>query len=163
DGNIWFLGNDGVVRFNPATNAIDTFHLPAGQVPLDPIVVAPDGKIWLMETTTGYQTDAVTDAVSIDPSTGTFRNYVVPLSPLGLAVAPDGTVWMTTLSFFNLESLNPATGEVHQFPIGRWTVPEITVSPDGHVWYGLCMGDNGLEQLDPSTGTITIYGFTSYT
>jgi streptogramin lyase len=149
DGRIWFLAGNQVVRFNPATGAIDKFNLPNGEVPYDPIVLGPDGKIWVVESQ---------GVASIDPATGAVRDYSLPLAPVGIAVGQDGTVWMTTASWDHLEKLNPATGQVQTFATGHPTQSGIAVDSEGHIWvsfWGMGIGSgsssgSALGEFDPA-------------
>jgi virginiamycin B lyase len=73
------------------------------------------------------------------------------------AEAPDGTIWWAG-EFANLiGSLNPATGEMKEYPLPRGASPHaVDIDGKGNVWYaGTKNGTIGA--LDPKTGKTTVF------
>lgn len=90
----------------------------------------------------------------------TFREWQVPT--LGQrsrdpVEAADGTIWWAGQTGNLIGSINPATGEMTEYPLPARAMPHsVTIGPDGDVWY--TGNKNGtMGRLDPATGQIKIY------
>ena len=75
--------------------------------------------------------------------------------PVGMAAAPDGTLWFTNYNGDSIGNVDPATGTVTDHPDANIDGPTgITVAPDGVVWFSST--ENGrLGKIDG--GVVTTY------
>ena len=130
--SIWFADffNNRVGRYNVfAAEGQDPFTFyPAGGV--GDVAVAGDGTVWF----TG--SNAIGE---IDPAVG-----VVSLTPLSaegarIAIAPNGTVWVTEIFADLIARLTPSASGSHnlvEFPTAVGATPlGIAAAPDGNVWF----------------------------
>ncbi len=161
DGNLWFSiqFSSQIGRITP-TGAVTVFDIP--NVDAGPIDIArgPDNNMWFAEYGNSYVTDEYLGRISpVAPYTIT--QYPVPLLSAGNVVAgptgvqlwgvtagPDGNVWFTEYNNHAIGHMAPdGTGGVAlSTPLGL-TNPtdnpsvlgsypsEITVGPDGNIWY----------------------------
>jgi virginiamycin B lyase len=86
------------------------------------------------------------------------RYYAVPAGahPHDVAPAPDGTVWYTAQRHGALGRLDPATGAVHQIPLGARSAPHgVIVGPDGAAWV-TDGGQNAIVRVDPATEAVDV-------
>jgi virginiamycin B lyase len=89
----------------------------------------------------------------------TVQTYEVPRGahPHDVAPASDGGIWYTGQQNGTLGWLDPATGAVHEVPLGNGAAPHGVVSgPDGAAW----VTDQGLDALvrvQPGTFEVTTY------
>jgi virginiamycin B lyase len=89
----------------------------------------------------------------------TIERFAVPEGshPHDVAPAPDGTVWYTAQGSGALGRLDPATGDVHEIPLGDESAPHgVIVGPDGAPWI-TDSGLNAIVRVDPSTDEVTQY------
>ena len=104
-----------------------TFYPAAG---VDDVAVAGDGTVWF----TGSERDR-----EIDPAVGVVST--TPLSAEGarIAVAPNGTVWVTEIFADLIARLTPSASGPHalvEFPTAVGATPlGIAAAPDGNVWF----------------------------
>ncbi len=90
----------------------------------------------------------------------TFKEWQVPT--LGQrsrdpVEAVDGSIWWAGQSGNLIGRINPATGEMTEYPLPANAMPHsVTIGPDGNVWYtGNKNGSVG--KLNPATGQIKVY------
>ena len=78
------------------------------------LFLSPDGKtLWVNNRVDGT-------TVSLDPRTlAVTRTYRVPGGPDCIDFAPDGKLWITQRFIQKVGVLDPATGELASFPVGR--------------------------------------------
>ena len=126
--SIWFADffKNRVGRFDVFTGEF-TFYPAVG---VSDVAVAGDGTVWF----TGSS-----EIGEIDPEVG-----VVSLTPLsdegaGIAVAPNGTVWVTVMFAHLIARLTPSASGPHalaEFATPEGATPlDIAAAPDGNVWF----------------------------
>jgi streptogramin lyase len=112
-GPLWFKGQ--VVKINPENGAItlinSEFKIPAA-ANLD-----GKGNLWVVDTATG-------ELSKVELATGK-KTVVKQLKPSldNLAIAPDGTVYVSNMANNQVEAYSPATGEVRTLTSGKVAVP----------------------------------------
>lgn len=112
-GPLWFKGQ--VVRIDPADGQISIinreFQTPAA-VNLDRA-----GNLWVVDTRSG-------ELCRVDKSSGR-KTVVRQLKPAldNLAIAPDGTVYVSNMADNSIEAFNPASGELRTLTGGKLAVP----------------------------------------
>jgi virginiamycin B lyase len=145
DGNVWFADtyNSLIGRITP-DGAITEFGVGEVVRPGD-LQVGPDGNLWFLD---GYSPSVVVRKMS----TGGQLLGSYPVAPLGsfeLVIGPDGNFWVAGVSSVNRVTLN---GAVTSFPVppeASGTVRNLTVGPDGAIWFSV----NGLAVLGRATIT----------
>ena len=112
-GPLWFKGQ--VVKINPADGAISVinadFKVPAA-ANLD-----GKGNLWVVDTKTG-------ELCKVELASG--RKTVVKQMKTALdnlAIAPDGTIYVSNMADNSVEAYNPATGELRLLTGGKLAVP----------------------------------------
>ncbi len=91
------------------------FELPAPNVFTSAIAAASDGRIWYV--------DAVVNKVGYITGDGNVITYAapsvngVPLSPAGIAVAADDSVWVTSVGLNAVFRIDPGSGAFTRFDI----------------------------------------------
>ena len=112
-GPLWFKRS--VVRVDPANGAVSViqagFNTPAA-ANLD-----GQGNLWVIDTATG-------ELVKLQLASGT-RQVVATLATSidNLAIAPDGTVYVSNMADNGIQAVNPVTGAVRQLTRGAVAVP----------------------------------------
>lgn len=112
-GPLWFKRS--VVRVDPSNGAISvisaSFDTPAA-ANLD-----GKGNVWVIDTVTGELAKVALD-------TGA-RQVVAQLSSAidNLAIAPDGTIYVSNMADNGIQAVNPVTGAVTQLTRGKVAVP----------------------------------------
>ena len=112
-GPLWFKGQ--VVKIDPANGAITVinseFKIPAA-ANLD-----GKGNLWVVDTRTG-------ELCKVELASG--RKTVVKQLKTALdnlAIAPDGTIYVSNMADNSIEAFNPATGELRTLTSGKLAVP----------------------------------------
>lgn len=144
DGRVWFTefatGKIGVL--NPRSGRIREYVVPA-HPNLPAVAVARDGTVWVTSTQgTLYR---------LTPSTGALRASALPAAgDYGVAVAPDGELWVGRNGGRTLFAVQPDTGRVRGRLLPAGSAPWWpTVDTRGHVWVALAgAGGNGLAEVD---------------
>lgn len=112
-GPLWFKGQ--VVKINPANGDMTVINSGFGI----PAAANLDGKgnLWVVDTKTG-------EVSRVALATG-IKTVVKKLKPAldNLAIAPDGTVYVSNMANNAIEAINPATGESTQLTGGKVAVP----------------------------------------
>ena len=112
-GPLWFKGQ--VVKIDPANGAITVinseFKVPAA-ANLD-----GKGNLWVVDTRTG-------ELCKVELASGR-KTVVKQLKPAldNLAIAPDGTIYVSNMADNSIEAFNPATGELRTLTSGKLAVP----------------------------------------
>ena len=147
DGNVWFslwsntppLGSNGAIgRISRSGTGFQQFllHAPVGAFFNPRILVAgPDGNIWFTagDTRLGRITmSGDVDLFILQPSSC----YGIGQSPYGLAVGPDGAIWMAVQVGRGLVRFDMTTGVFEEVPLGPCGVSalNVAVGPDGNLW-----------------------------
>ena len=72
----------------------------------------------------------------LDPQTGAVTLTPTGLIPRQLAIATDGQIWFTArFTPEGVGRLNPATGQLTEFPLSDAGPQGIAAAPDGSVWF----------------------------
>jgi streptogramin lyase len=139
EGDLWATINGpgltpGVERLTPAGEATEYSVNHAG-TSVGEIVTGAEGALWYTAKTSagGYQVDKVTKA-------GVLTEYPMPSSsnPAGIAVGPDGNIWVTEHGADRLAKIT-ASGIISEYNNALIDAGEpgpITSGPDGELWYG---------------------------
>ena len=112
-GPLWFKGQ--VVKIDPANGAITVinseFKVPAA-ANLD-----GKGNLWVVDTRTG-------ELCKVELASGR-KTVVKQLKPAldNLAIAPDGTLYVSNMADNSIEAFNPATGALRTLTSGKLAVP----------------------------------------
>ena len=141
-GPLWFKRS--VARVNPADGAVTvisaSFDTPAA-ANLD-----GKGNVWVIDTATGELSKVALD-------TGA-RQVVATLSSAldNLAIAPDGTIYVSNMADNGIQAVNPATGAVRQLTRGAVAVPA-GIKVDGNsLWVADVFT---LRKVDLGSGAVT--------
>jgi virginiamycin B lyase len=162
-GNVWFTEIDGgkVGEITPQ-GAIREHTVPAGASSSQAasltgpagIAIGRGGVVWFTEV---YENSVGSF------SNGTFREYPLAgaLSPTGIALDPQGEVWVTLHGGSDIAELNPAKNLTRvistSVPGGVSTLPYfVAVDPQGNVWFDEHYG-NAIARFTPSNQTLVEY------
>ena len=162
-GNIWFgeMNNNRLGRFNPTTDTFTEWHPAQGHSGIMGLAADAHGDIWYAEL-------AGNNIGRFTPATCHFTIYAVPnkggngAGPNGLALAPDGRIWVTLESADRVAVLDPTTGALKMYDLpnpnpGHIILPYgIAVDKAGAVWFTE-LASNAIVRLDPATGKMTTY------
>jgi streptogramin lyase len=140
-GPLWFKGQ--VVKIDPAhgnmTVIADGFKIPAA-ANLD-----GKGNLWVVDARSG-------ELVRVDLASGK-KTVARQLRPAldNLAIAPDGTIYVSNMASNEVQAFNPATGELRTLTSGKVAVPA-GMKIDGHnLWVADVFG---FRQVDVRTGDV---------
>jgi virginiamycin B lyase len=94
------------------------------------------------------------------PATVTIKEWMAPTlgsRPHDSHAARDGSIWWTGQFASRLGRVDPATGQIREFPLPEGTQPHgLAEDRDGNIWYtGIQKGVIG--RLDPRTGQVREY------
>lgn len=106
------MGADNFVVLNPATGAVER-RVVTGRG-AHQLFLSPDRKILYVNNRVDSTTVAL-DAATLAP----IRSYKVPGGPDDLVFAPDGRIWITLRFAAKVGVLDPRTGMLETFPVGR--------------------------------------------
>ncbi|MEJ8821319.1 hypothetical protein WKW80_04615 [Variovorax humicola] len=140
-GPLWFKGQ--VVRIDPAngnmTVIADGFKIPAA-ANLD-----GKGNLWVVDTRSG-------ELVRVDLATG--RKTVakqLEASLDNLAIAPDGTIYVSNMANNSVQAFNPATGDLRTLTSGKVAVPAGMKIDGDTLWVADIFG---FRQVDVRSGAV---------
>lgn len=140
-GPLWFKG--AVARMDPATGAVTVinreFQVPAA-VNLD-----GKGNLWVVDTRAG-------DISRVDLATG--RKHAVrklATSLDNLAIAPEGTIYVSNMADNAVQAFDPATGAVTTLLSGRLAVPAGLKIEGDTAWVADVFA---FRQVDLRTGSV---------
>jgi len=145
--------SEAVIIPGDAKIAIREWVVPTpGSRPHDPLAT-PDGAIW-------YTGQFANTLGRLDPKTGAFREYRIPLKagPHGLASDKDGNIWYTGNFNWHVGKLNPKTGELTAYfmPNSAARDPHTPIfDKKGTLWFTV-QGGNMVGRLTPQTGEIKL-------
>jgi len=123
-GPLWFKGQ--VVKIDPASGAVtviaDGFKIPAA-ANLD-----GKGNLWVVDTRSG-------ELVRVELATGR-KTVARQLKPSldNLAIAPDGTIYVSNMADNAVQAFNPATGELRTLTSGAVAVPAGLKAEGDRLW-----------------------------
>jgi streptogramin lyase len=140
-GPLWFKGQ--VVKIDPAngnmTVIADGFKIPAA-ANLD-----GKGNLWVVDARSG-------ELVRVDLATGG-KTVAKQLRPSldNLAIAPDGMIYVSNMANNEVQSFNPATGELRTLTSGKVAVPAGLKIDGNDLWVADVFG---FRQVDVRTGAV---------
>jgi len=140
-GPLWFKGQ--VVKIDPAngnmTVIADGFKIPAA-ANLD-----GKGNLWVVDARSG-------ELVRVDLATGR-KTVAKQLRPSldNLAIAPDGMIYVSNMANNEVQSFNPATGELRTLTSGKLAVPAGLKIEGNDLWVADVFG---FRQVDVRTGEV---------
>ncbi|MGJ7536643.1 MULTISPECIES: hypothetical protein [unclassified Variovorax] len=140
-GPLWFKGQ--VVKIDPAngnmTVIADGFKIPAA-ANLD-----GKGNLWVVDARSG-------ELVKVDLATGR-KTVAKQLRPSldNLAIAPDGTIYVSNMANNEVQAFNPATGELRTLTSGKLAVPAGMKIDGNDLWVADVFG---FRQVDVRTGEV---------
>lgn len=140
-GPLWFKGQ--VVKIDPANGGMtviaEGFQIPAA-ANLD-----GKGNLWVVDARSG-------ELVRVDLATGR-KTVAKQLKPSldNLAIAPDGTIYVSNMANNEIQAFNPATGELRTLTSGKVAVPA-GMKIEGHdLWVADVFG---FRRVDVRTGEV---------
>jgi len=140
-GPLWFKGS--VVKIDPADGRITVinseFKIPAA-ANLD-----GKGNLWVVDTKTG-------ELCRVDLATGK-KTVAKQLKTAldNLAIAPDGTIYVSNMADNSIEAYNPATGELRLLTGGKLAVPAGIKLDGDSLWVADVFG---FRQVDVRSGAV---------
>ncbi len=141
-GPLWFKRS--VVKIDPSNGAVSvisaSFDIPAA-ANLD-----GKGNLWVVDTAAGELSRVALD-------TGA-KTVVAQLATAldNLAIAPDGTVYVSNMADNSIQAVNPATGAVRTLTRGKLAVPAGLKVDGGSLFVADVFS---LRQIDIATGAVT--------
>jgi streptogramin lyase len=141
-GPLWFKGQ--VVKIDPANGAMtviaDGFKIPAA-ANLD-----GKGNLWVVDARSG-------ELVRVDLATGR-KTVAKQLKPSldNLAIAPEGTIYVSNMADNSVEAFNPDTGELRLLTGGRLAVPAGVKIDGNSLWVADVFG---FRQVDATSGAVS--------
>ncbi|MGJ7511746.1 hypothetical protein [Variovorax sp. GT1P44] len=140
-GPLWFKGQ--VVKIDPANGAMtviaDGFKIPAA-ANLD-----GKGNLWVVDARSG-------ELVRVELATGR-KTVAKQLKPSldNLAIAPEGTIYVSNMADNSIEAFNPATGELRLLTGGKLAVPAGLKIDGNDLWVADIFG---FRQVDATSGAV---------
>jgi len=140
-GPLWFKGQ--VVKIDPANGQMtviaDGFRIPAA-ANLD-----GKGNLWVVDARSG-------ELVRVDLATGR-KTVARQLRPSldNLAIAPNGTIYVSNMANNEVQAFNPATGELRTLTSGKVAVPAGLKIDGNDLWVADVFG---FRQVDVRTGEV---------
>jgi streptogramin lyase len=140
-GPLWFKGQ--VVKIDPADGRLsviaDGFQIPAA-ANLD-----GKGHLWVVDARSG-------ELVKVELATGR-KTVAKQLRPSldNLAIAPDGTIYVSNMANNEVQAFNPATGELRTLTSGKVAVPAGMKIDGNDLWVADVFG---FRQVDVRTGEV---------
>jgi sugar lactone lactonase YvrE len=141
-GPLWFKGQ--VVRINPANGAVTVinseFKVPAA-ANLD-----GKGNLWAIDTRTG-------ELAKVDLASGR-KTVVAQLDTAldNLAIAPEGTIYVSNMADNAITEVNPANGKTRTVLSGELAVPGSMKLDNGQLWIADTFA---FRRIDVRTGKVT--------
>ncbi len=141
-GPLWFKRS--VVKIDPSNGAVSvisaSFDIPAA-ANLD-----GKGNLWVVDTATGELSKVALD-------TGA-KTVVAKLATAldNLAIAPDGTVYVSNMADNSIQAVNPDTGAVRTLTSGKLAVPAGLKVDGGSLYVADVFA---FRQIDIATGAVT--------
>ncbi|MET3495323.1 hypothetical protein [Variovorax boronicumulans] len=140
-GPLWFKGQ--VVKIDPANGDLrviaEGFKIPAA-ANLD-----GKGNLWVVDARSG-------ELVRVELATGK-KTVAKQLRPSldNLAIAPDGTIYVSNMANNEVQAFNPATGELRTLTSGKLAVPAGMKIDGNDLWVADVFG---FRQVDVRTGEV---------
>jgi sugar lactone lactonase YvrE len=141
-GPLWF--KNSVVKIDPATGTVtvinNQFKIPAA-ANLD-----GKGNLWVVDTATG-------ELCKVELASGkktVMKQLRTALD--NLAIAPDGTIYVSNMADNSVEAYNPATGDVKVLTRGALAVPSGVKVSGGTLWVADVFGH---RKVDLASGKVS--------
>ena len=139
EGNLWFTEINGnkIGKLVPSeakpgtANGITEYALPLPNSKPHYIIVARNGIVWF--------TELAGRLGRLDPETGIIKEYDAPTSNSelhGLLEDEEGNIWFLEFGSSKVVRLDPATGNMREFPLGGGH-PHAFVKDGDKIWYTL--------------------------
>lgn len=113
DGDAWVTdgGRNAIQRVDADDLTVEEFPLPGGDANLNTATFDGDGRLWFTGQAGVYG--------SVDPGTGDVAVHEAPrgVGPYGIATAPDGTVWFSSLAGSYIARIEDADGSITTFDV----------------------------------------------
>jgi streptogramin lyase len=141
-GPLWFKGQ--VVKINPENGAVTVinseFKIPAA-ANLD-----GKGNLWVVDTATG-------ELSKVELASGR-KTVMKQLQPSldNLAIAPDGTIYVSNMANNQVEAYNPATGALRTLTGGKVAVPASIKVEGNALWVADIFG---FREVNLTSGAVT--------
>ena len=154
DGAPWITdsGLNAIVRFDPATEAIDSFPLPgfSPRANLNTAAFDAAGVLWFTGQSGIYG--------RLDPANGQVEVFAAPhgRGPYGIDATPGGTIYFASLAGSYLGRIDPASGSVEVLdpPTPNQGARRVWSDSQGRLW--ISEWDAGqLGMYDPTSGSWT--------
>ena len=135
---------------------VTEFEMPQQLLALHDAALDAEGNVWFTSHKTRY-------VGKMDPKTGIFTEYTLPLTPGVMPgthhqeVDKNGIVWISENWAHQLNRLDPKTGDVKQLriesnvPLNAPSFGNFTLDKEGFVWDARA---NRIAKLDPNTGKV---------
>ena len=135
---------------------VTEYELPQQLLALHDAALDNEGNVWFTSHKTRY-------VGKMDPKTGIFKEYTLPLTPGSMpgthhqVVDKNGIVWISENWAHQLNRLDPKTGDVKQMliesktPINAPSFGNFTIDQQGFVWDARA---NRIVKMDPETGKV---------
>jgi len=133
-GSEWFSMNTSIARID-RRGTLTVYPVPwltgdNGGGDMGWVTVDPHGSVWFTSRDGG--------GIGRITADGTLTRFRLrePSSTQGLVVAPNGKVWFTDQIANVIGRIDPATHQVHEFPVPSGGSPVgLAMGPDGNLWF----------------------------
>jgi virginiamycin B lyase len=148
DGAAWVTdsGLNAIVRVDAKTSAVKVFKVPGSDANLNTPTFDGDGKLWFTGQGGIYG--------RVDPSMGKVDTYQAPKGrgPYGIATAPDGTPWFSSLAGSYLARIDRTNGQLKTFdtPTPGGGARRVWLDSKGMAWITEWNAGK-IARFDPST------------
>jgi virginiamycin B lyase len=169
DGSLWYANwglSSTLGRFDPRSETFQSFPAGDGTFHIEDLTVAPDNTVWYTKVpASGLYGTFPFALVHFDPATAASTSYDLNALPTGIAMGPDGNVWLTQTfstqgdSGSSLARFDVATHQVTTYPTPtpNSSPGGLVSGPKGTLWFTE-LTTAGLQprlgKLDTATGAI---------
>lgn len=151
-GQVWFtmMNGNGIGRLDPGTARFAEYPLPTAHALPYWLAIGPHGHVWFTEFGTGK-------LGVLNPAMGRIGEYPLPdgSSPVGIAVAPSGSVWATATQGL-LVKMDARSRAMRIFRAPQPDDYGVAVAGDGAVWVGVASGA-AVYSFNPATAAFAAH------
>jgi virginiamycin B lyase len=137
DGSIWYskTPSSRIGRIPADGSEGVEFALPAAHSFPSRIAASADGRIWYADPVLNQVGYITLDGNVISYQAPSIRG--APVSPQGIAVAGDNSVWVTSVGHNAIYRVDPASGDFKRFDIATPNAQpnDIALGADGNLWF----------------------------